>query len=125
MFTGQSKPGDALDPDDYVAHASTSFKVAPVSLVDALGAPFNGVTVITHGMELGLSPGDANFAQRSADGASRWSARIADMVVEASGGGVALVCEKKKGDGLAPLNGTRNSAAPHPGKAGGVLWGRG
>src|SRR3546814_8943956 len=33
MFTGQSKPGDALDPDDYVAHASTSFKVAPVSLV--------------------------------------------------------------------------------------------
>src|SRR3546814_2388174 len=54
MFTGQSKPGDALDPDDYVAHASTSFKVAPVSLVDALGAPFNGVKVITHGLERGL-----------------------------------------------------------------------
>src|SRR3546814_18893860 len=62
MFTGQSKPGDALDPDDYVAHASTSFKVAPVSLVAAPGAPFNGVTVLPHGMELGLSTADANFS---------------------------------------------------------------
>src|SRR3546814_15434538 len=80
----------------------SSFKVAPVSLVDALGAPFNGVTVITHGMELGLSTGDANFAQRSADGDYSWYARMADMVVEASGGGVALWYDKKTGDWLDP-----------------------
>src|SRR3546814_6992043 len=117
MFPGQSKPGDARDPDDYVAHASTSFKVAPGSLVDALGAPFNGVTVITHWRELGLSTGDANLAQRSADGDYSWYARMADMVVEASGGGVALWYDKKTGDWLDPLTGKRNADALQPGKA--------
>src|SRR3546814_18390112 len=61
-------------------------------------SPFNGATAITHGMELGLSTGDANCAQRRADGDYSWYARMADMVVEASGGGVALWYDKKTGD---------------------------
>jgi large repetitive protein len=92
---------------------SATFQAGAIDTTDG----FNGVTVITHGFQLDMTPGDGRFSQRNADGSIKWFAEMANMIVQASGGGVALWYDKVTGDWWDPLTNKRNQFAVQEGKA--------
>src|SRR5262249_15913116 len=75
---------------------------------------YNGVTVITHGLEVGgafLALGDEDFHQPTS------MMELARLIAAASGGGVVLRYEKSTGQWVDEETGLTGLAALQPGKA--------
>jgi hypothetical protein len=99
--------GVELIANGQVFRESASFLAEPI----ATNAPYNGVTLITHGFDLSVTEGDVPFQQPAQFMA------LAAMIAEASGGGVVLSYNRVTGEWVDRKTGAVGAAALQAGKA--------